>query len=222
MTNPLPGIFLIVTILFFLIAIIIKKYALYPSFFSTKASILNVPKKDNTDIEFLISAFSYSFASLNETFYLRKRDLKVIGVHMLDYSLVSECKSQYNSGLSHQMERDIKEAIIANEKNYDTHIFIPRLSKEERFEIMHEFIELNPKFKKELKNNLNKLLESTKNYGNEFYKQGIKPGVEMKYLTNGIKNKKLKSHWIKFYRNKTKPIALAWLEQQKISLQQVE
>ncbi|TSJ46632.1 hypothetical protein [Fluviicola chungangensis] len=157
----------------------------------------------NTDIEFLISAFAYPFASMNETFYLRKEDLKVIGVHIFDYSLVSECKSEYESGLTDEEERDIKQAIIAHEKNYDTHLFIPRLSKEERFEMMSKFIELTDAYKSELHENLQALIDSTKNYGIECYKKGIKPGVEMEYLTNGIDDGEIKSLWTEFYRNKT-------------------
>ncbi|MBX2843571.1 MAG: hypothetical protein KTR26_17495 [Flammeovirgaceae bacterium] len=172
-------------------------------------------EKEKTDIEFLISAFAYSFASMNETFYLRKRDFKVIGVHVMDFALVSECKSDYYSGLSRDEERDIKEAIIANEKNYDTHIFIPRLTKEERFEIMKQFIESTDDFKERLNKNYNDLINSVKKYGIEFFKKGIKAGVEMDYLTNGIDDEKLKSDWGEFYRNKTKIIALAWLEKQK-------
>ncbi len=174
----------------------------------------------NTDIEFLISAFAYSYVSMNETFYLRKEDLKVIGVHIFDYSLVSECKSEYESGLTNEEERDIKEAIIANEKNYDTHLFIPRLSKEERFEMMSKFIESNETYKSELQENLKTLIDSTEKYGIEFYKKGIKPGVEMEYLTNGINDKEIKSLWTAFYRSQTKIIATAWLDQQKFLLSQ--
>lgn len=177
-------------------------------------------KEQSTNIEFLISAFSYSFASMNETFYLRKRDLKVIGVHILDYSLVSECKSKYETGLTKEEERDIKEAIIANEKNYDTHIFIPRLHKKERFKFMKEFINVNESFKKELNENYKSLIDSTKNYGIEFRKKGIRPGVEMEYLTNGINDEQIKSKWTDFYRNKTKIIAVDWLNKQRNMLQQ--
>ncbi len=223
MTNPLPGILLIIIILFVLIGILIRKYSLYPSFLLPKSSNITVLEKDNnkanTDIEFLISAFSYSFASMNETFYLRKRDLKVIGVHMFDYSLVSECKSEYNSGLDKDEERDIKEAIIANEKNYDTHIFIPRLSKDERIEIMQEFIKSKSDNKKVMESNLKDLIKSAEEYNSEFYKKGIKAGIEMEYLTNGVKSKNVKSEWRNFYRDKVKIIALKWLDQQKNVLQ---
>ena len=176
-------------------------------------------KEQNTDIEFLISAFAYSFASMNETFYLRKRDLKVIGVHIFDNSLISECKSEYDSGLSREEERDIKEAIIANEKNYDTHISIPRLTKEQRFEIMSDFIDSVEDFKEDQNRNFKLLIDSTENYGIEFYKKGIKPGVEMEFLTNGIEDENLKSKWTEFYRDKTKTIALEWLEKEKNVLQ---
>lgn len=169
----------------------------------------------NTDIEFLTSAFAYPFASMNETFYLRKKDLKVIGVHLFDNSLVSECKTEYDSGLSKQQERDIKEAIIAIEKGYGTHIYIPRLSKQERFEIMSEFNESTIDYKEELNGNFKTLIASTENYGIEFYKKGIKPGVEMEYLTDGINDEKIKSQWTDFYRQKTKVIAVKWLDQQK-------
>lgn len=177
-------------------------------------------KEENTNIELLVSAFAYSFASMNETFYLRKRDLKVIGVHIFDHSLVSDCKSEYDSGLTKDEERDIKEAIIANEKNYETHIFIPRLTKEQRFEIMAEFIDSINKYKEELISNRKILIESTENYGAEFYKKGIKPGVEMEYLTSGIEDENFKSNWTEFYRIKTKFIALEWLKKEKNMLQQ--
>ncbi|MEQ9090649.1 MAG: hypothetical protein RIE52_06135 [Balneola sp.] len=177
-------------------------------------------KEQNTDIEFLISAFAYSFASMNETFYLRKRDLRVIGVHIFDHSLISECKSEYDSGLSKEEERDIKEAIIAIEKNYDTHIFIPRLTKEQRFEIMSDFIDSVEDFKLELNRNFKLLIDSTENYGIEFYKKGIKAGVEMEFLTIGIEDENLKAKWTEFYRDKTKTIALEWFEKEKNVLQQ--
>ncbi len=176
-------------------------------------------KEQHTDIEFLISAFAYSFASMNETFYLRKRDLKVIGVHIFDHSLVSECKAEYKSGLSKEEERDIKEAIIANEKNYDTHIFIPRLTKEQRFQIMSDFIDSSTDFKEKLIENYQSLIDSTKNYGIECYKKGIKAGVEMEYLINGIKDEHIKSKWTEFYRSKTKTIAIEWFEKEKNVLQ---
>ncbi len=177
-------------------------------------------KEQNTDVEFLISAFAYSFASMNETFYLRKRDLKVIGVHIFDNSLVSECKAEYESGLTKEEERDIKEAIIANEKNYDTHIFIPRLTKEQRFDIMSDFINSIEDYKDKLNANYKSLIDSTENYGIEFYKKGIKAGVEMEYLTNGIENENLKSKWTEFYRKKTRTIALEWFNKEKNVLQQ--
>jgi hypothetical protein len=170
--------------------------------------------QENTDIEFLISAFAYSFASMNESFYLRKRDFKVIGVHLFDHSLVSDCKSEYSSGLNPEEEIDIKEAIIANEKNYDTHIFIPRLTKEERFEMMQQFLESAVDYKERLYGNLKSLIDSTKKYGIEFRKIGIMAGVEMEYLTNGIEDEKLKLKWTEFYRDKTKSIAISWLKEQ--------
>lgn len=175
-------------------------------------------KEQNTDIEFLISAFAYSFASMNEVFYLRKRDLKVIGVHAFDHALFSDYKSEYESGLTKEEENDIKEAIIANEKNYDTHILIPRLSKEQRFKIMSEFIDSESKYKEELFKNRKVLIDSVENYGAEFYIKGIKPGVEMEYFTNGIDDEDFKSKWVEFYRNKTKIIALDWLEKEKIRI----
>lgn len=159
---------------------------------------------------------------MNESFYLRKRDLKLIGVHIFDHALVSECKGDYNSGLTKEEERDIKEVIIANEKNYDTHSIIPRLTKEQRFKMMSDFIDSVQDFKEELKKNYNSLVDSADNYGIEFYKRGIKAGVEMEYLTNGIEDEIFKSKWTEFYRKNTKPIALEWFEKQKKALQKSE
>lgn len=169
------------------------------------------------EIEFLISAFVYPVASMNETFYLRKRDFKVIGVHVFDYSLFLECK--YESGLTELEERDIKEAIIADKKNYETHILIPCLTKEQRFEMMAKFINLNTDYKEKLIKNRDLLMQSTKGYGVDFLKNGIKPGVEMGYLTYEIDDEDFNSKWIKFYRNKTKIIALDWFEKERASLQ---
>jgi hypothetical protein len=128
----------------------------------------------DTDIELLTSAFAYSFALLNEVFYLRKRDLKVVAVYITDYELISECKSTYESGLTQEEERDIKEALIAQEKNYDTHIEIPRLTKEERFEIIEEFIESTPDFSQQLQDNYCKLVRSTEKYGLEFIRWALR------------------------------------------------
>ena len=174
----------------------------------------------DTDIELLTSAFAYSFALLNEVFYLRKRDLKVVAVYMTDYALISECKTTYESGLTKDEERDIKEAIIAQEKNYDSHIVIPRLTKEERFEIIEQFIQSTADFNQQLKENYRELVSSTEKYGLEFYKKGITAGVEMEYLTSGIDDQNIKSSWTAFYRAKTKMKALNWLEEQKNALQQ--
>jgi hypothetical protein len=173
----------------------------------------------DTDIELLTSAFAYSFALLNEVFYLRKRDLKVVAVYMTDYALVSECRDTYESGLTKEEERDIKEAIIAQEKKYDTHILIPRLTKEERFKIIEQFIQSTPDFSQQLQENYRELVRSTEKYGLEFYKKGIAAGVEMEFLTSGIDNEKVKSDWTAFYRTKTKVKALNWLDEQKNALQ---
>lgn len=176
--------------------------------------------EQETDIEFLVAAFTYSYASMNQTFYLRKRDLKVIGVHIFDYSLISECELDYETGLTKEEEKDIKEAIIANEKGYDTHIYIPRLTKEQRFRIIEEFIDISNSHKEKLLINKEELIQSSQKYSSTFYKKGIKPGVEMEYLTNGIADENFKSEWTDFYVAKTRPIALEWLEKQKRSLQQ--
>jgi hypothetical protein len=151
------------------------------------------------DIELLISAFAYSFELLNEVFYLRKRDPRVVAVHMTDYALVSECRSTYQSGLTKDEERDIKEAIIAQEKKYDSHIEIPRLAKEERFEIIEQFIQSTADFNQQLNENYRELVRSTEKYGLEFYMKGIVAGVEMEYLTNGIEDQdtnRLGQHFI--------------------------
>ena len=171
--------------------------------------------ESNTNIEFLISAFAYPYSSLMETFYLRKRDLKVVGVHMFDYSLVYERGSGYKTGLTPEQDRDIKEAIIASEKDYDTHVVIPRLQPEERFQIMNEFVSLHPKFERKLKSNVELLMKSVTEYDESFRKKGIKHGVSMEYLTHKINSSQLKSDWTKFYREKVKTIALGWLEEQK-------
>ena len=138
-----------------------------------------------TDIEFLISAFAYSYSSMMESFYLRKRDLKVIGVHMFDESLVSECKSEYDSGVSKEEEKDIVEAIIAREKDYDTHILIPRLSPKQRIEIMREFLEMNDKFSDKLNQNLQDIIDSI-----ERNSKSIKEIIDSIEKIQNTKNKK--------------------------------
>lgn len=167
-----------------------------------------------TNINLLIAAFTYSYASMNQMFYLRKRDLKVVGVHMFDNALL-EGGSDYDSGLSLEEERDIKEAMIAERKNYDTHIYIPRLTKEQRFEMIEAFIETCSSNKTALLENCKLLKASTENYGAEFYKRGIKPGVEMEGLMFGIEEEETQSAWTHFYTDKTRAIAVQWLDEQK-------
>lgn len=168
----------------------------------------------NIDIDFLISAFAYPYSSLNETFYLRKKDFKIIGVHAFDYFLVSDCKGEYDSGVTRDQEINIKEAIIASEKGYNTHIIIPRLLKEERIQMMKEFVYSAKKYEKKLNINLNNLMLCSDDYSNECYKKGIKHGLEMEYLTYKIRNKNIKLEWTSFYREKTKIIAKKWLNEQ--------
>lgn len=63
------------------------------------------------------------------------------------------------------------------------------------------------KYSETLKANFNDLVKSTEKYGIEFFKKGIKAGVEMTHLTNSIND-------IAFERLRTKPIALEWLKEQ--------
>lgn len=168
----------------------------------------------NTNINFLVAGFTYPLALLNQMFYLRKRDLKVVGVHIFDYSLLCDDAKDYETGLSDEENKDIIEAIIANEKDDGTHIDIPRLGVEERFEMMEQFIEQTEQYRKELQDNLKILKTSITNFSNEFYPKGIKRGIDMKDFTRGIQDEQFTNKWIDFYFDKTKPIATAWLAKQ--------
>ncbi|MBD0405490.1 hypothetical protein [Flammeovirga sp. EKP202] len=84
---------------------------------------------------------------------------------------------------------------------------------------MADFINSIEDYKDELNKNYKSLIDSTENYGIEFFKKGIKAGVEMECLTNGIENENLKSKWTEFYRNKTRTIALEWFNKEKNVLQ---
>lgn len=165
----------------------------------------------------LITAFAYSYALMNEAFYLRKKDHKVIVVHFMDYALVSECKSEYESGLAKEEEREIQEAIIASEKNYDTHIQIPRLAKAERFKLMQEFVDQTNSYKMEMEENLHRFTSSLTSQNMEQYSTIASNGLEMEYLTHGIQDQALKSDWTQSYRDHIKTIALKWLNKQTMS-----
>jgi hypothetical protein len=168
---------------------------------------------DEVNIEFLISAFIYSISSLNEVFYLRKRDQKVIGVHIFDCFLLEEDESYY-SGLTKEEEHDIKEAIVASEEQRDTHVSIPRLTKGERFEIINEFIESEAAyhFKSKLHDNYKELIASGEERNLGAYVKGFTPGVVLGDLVNGLDDEEFKAKWTEFYRNKTRAKALAWLK----------
>ena len=59
----------------------------------------------------LITAFSYKL-TMETNFYWKKATNRLVEVSIFDYSLISECKDGYNSGLDPEEEREVKEAII--------------------------------------------------------------------------------------------------------------
>lgn len=159
----------------------------------------------------LITAFSHKL-TIETSFYWKKATKRLVEVSVFDYALVSGDKYGYTSGLDPEEEREVKEAIIAKEKNQDTHLQIPRLTVPERIEIMNRFIKIqtDPNQKALLQTTLNKIIELQSN-NKELLRKGFKWGFDMDNLI--VHTKELSSSWIEFYRNETRFYVDKWLDE---------
>lgn len=158
----------------------------------------------------LITAFSFKL-TMETSFYWKKATRRLIEVSVLDYALVSDCKNGYESGLDPEEEREVKETIIAIEKKRDTHLLIPRLSVEERIELMNKFVLLQTesKLKNSLQTTLNRILEFRQSKPIDFLKNGFKMGFDLNNLT--VNTIELSDSWIEFYRMQTRSYVDKWL-----------
>lgn len=158
----------------------------------------------------LITAFSYKL-TMETNFYWKKANRRLVEVSIFDYSLISDCKDNYDSGLDQEEEREVKEAIIASEKKRDTHLFIPRLSVDERIEIMNNFITIQTDLtkKKSLQTTLNKIIDLQQAKPIDLLKNGFKMGFDLNNLT--VNTSELSDIWTEFYRKQTKPHVDKWL-----------
>ncbi|UUC44573.1 hypothetical protein [Flavobacterium cerinum] len=158
----------------------------------------------------LITAFSYKL-TLESSFYWKKATNRLVEVFILDYALISDTDEDYNSGLDTEEEQEVKEAIIASEENSDTHLFIPRLSVDERIEIMKHFIQIQTDLnqKQSLENTLTTLINLKKAKPIDLIKNGFEMGFDFNNLTKNTKE--LTDSWIVFYRSQTKPFVDKWL-----------
>ena len=161
-------------------------------------------------MEDLVTAFSHKL-TMETNFYWKKATKRVVEVSIFDYALISSEKHSYDSGLDADEEREIKEAIIASEKNRDTHLFIPRLSVDERIDLMNEFIsaQKDPAQKTTLQNTLNQLIELSQAKPINLLKNGFKMGFDLNDLT--LNSKDLTQAWTEFFRAEIKYKVNQWL-----------
>ncbi len=167
-------------------------------------------------MENLITAFSYKL-TLETNFYWKVATNSLVEVSIFDYALVSECKENYNSGLDKEEEREVKEAIIAIEKKRTTHLFIPRISVDERTEIMNKFIlTINDiEQKNVLKQTLNRLIELSGGKPINLIKNGFKIGFDLNDLT--LNAKELSPVWSDFCREEIRYKVHNWLNTINVS-----
>ncbi len=160
----------------------------------------------------LITAFSFRL-TMETSFYWKKATKRLIEVSILDYALVSGCKDEYESGLDPAEKKEVIEAIIANEKKRDTHLFIPRLTVDERIGIMKHFvrIQLEPVQRQSLQATLNKIIETQKLNPIELLRNGFKMGFDLNNLT--VNTTELMNPWTEFYRAQTIPFIDKWLNE---------
>lgn len=169
-------------------------------------------KIDEHTYQDLVTAFSHKI-TLETSFYWKKAKRRIVEVSFLDYALISDGRYNYISGLNPEEEREIKEAIIANEKNQNTHLLIPRLSFEDRIEIMNLFIgiQTDAQYKSALQMTLNKIVDLKESKPIDLLKNGFKAGFDLDNLAS--KTDELKDSWIEFYRAQTKPHVDKWLRE---------
>ncbi len=158
----------------------------------------------------LITAFSFKL-TMETNFYWKRSTRRLVEVSVLDYALLSHCKDVYDSGLNPEEEREVKEAIIASEKKRDTHLYIPRLSIEERIAIMNRFIKIQTDHtkKQSLQTTLNKIIDLKQSKPIDLLKSDFKMGFDLNNLT--VNTSELSDSWTKFYRTETKPYVDKWL-----------
>jgi hypothetical protein len=165
----------------------------------------------------LVTAFSHKL-TMETNFYWKKATKRLIEVSILDYALISDCKEGYESGLDPEEEKEVKEAIIANEKKGGTHLLIPRLSIDQRIEIMNHFIRIqaDPKQKQILQTTLNKIIDLKQSKPIDLLKNGFKMGFDLNNLTVNLTE--LLDFWIEFYRTQTKTHVDKWLSEINVSI----
>lgn len=165
---------------------------------------------DKQTYEDLITAFSHKL-TIETNFYWKKTTRRLVEVSILDYFHISDCKDGYDSGLDPEEEREVKEAIIAIEKKRDTHLFVPRLSVDERIEIMKQFINIqtDPTKKQSLQTTLNKIIELKQSKPFDLFKNGFNMGFDLNNLT--VNTGEMTDTWTEFYREHTKPFVDKWL-----------
>ncbi len=160
----------------------------------------------------LITAFSHKL-TMETNFYWKKATRHLVEVSILDYALISDCKDGYESGLDPEEEREVKEAIIASEKKRDTHLFIPRLSVDQRIEIMSHFVRIQTDLKQKqiLQTTLNKIIDLKESKPIDLLKNGFKMGFDLNNLT--VNTAELLDSWTEFYRTQTIPHVDKWLSE---------
>jgi len=172
---------------------------------------------DEQTYEDLITAFSHKL-TMETNFYWKKSNRRIIEVSILDYALISDFENDYDSGVGPEEEREIKEAIIASEKKRDTHLFIPRLSVDERIKLMAKFISLQTdvRLKNSLQTTFNKIIEFKQSKPIDLLRNGFKMGFDINSLT--VNTKELTNSWIEFYRTQIKSHVDKWLDEINASL----
>jgi len=165
---------------------------------------------DEQTYQDLITAFSHKL-TMETNFYWKKATSRLVEVSVLDYALISHCKDSYDSGLDPEEEREVKEAIIASEKKRDTHLFIPRISIDERIEIMNHFINIqtDPTKKQSLQITLSKIINFQQSKPIDLFRNGFKMGFDLNNLT--VNTSELSDAWTEFYRTQTRPYVDKWL-----------
>ena len=160
----------------------------------------------------LITAFSHKL-TMETNFYWKKATDRLVEVSVFDYALISGCKDGYDSGLTAEEEREVKEAIIASEKKRDTHLFIPRLTIDERIDIMKRFISAQTDLeqKRSLQITLNKIIDLQASSMVNHIKNGFKVGFDLNNLI--VNTSELCDAWTEFYRAQTIPYVDKWLKE---------
>lgn len=157
-------------------------------------------------IDNLIAAFTFPYDEITYYFLWDKKNKKVIEISLWDYNDHEEAVLE---------DEEIVNAIRNTDKNY---IDIPRLTIDERIQMMREFATTieESSLRSEIHERIESIVQSTIKYDISHLKKRYLKGIDMASLTYDLSNEVSES-WQTFFHNKTKDAIYKWFQSENLS-----